>query len=224
MIDVGIQKNIDLIRQRTKSFSELQQAHHFVYDKQYNPSADKIKFVLMGINPGETAEDWLAWPRDRGTPTEETSAFDFHAASYSSRSANRWRECCLKILGTLDVTLAEAFYWSSKDVADLEARYGKLEKSPHLDFCTRLNRQLIEAHSPLAVIVVGVGAKYTGLLPSVYGLRHVHSVASSKGGRLIEHYEDSERPWIFCKHWTGAWPSKAEKETMGAYIANGVSR
>jgi hypothetical protein len=220
MVNSRISENISSIKQRMQDQRELQQAHHFVYDKRYNQESNTIKYILMGINPGETPNDWLTWPRQKGTPTEETSAFDFHEVSGSSRSAMRWKNTCKAILGTLDVALAEAFFWSSKDVAELESRYGKLERSEHLEFCTKLNRELIEIHAPDAVIVVGVGAKYTNILPSLYTLRHVRSVAGENGGRVIEHYEDGSRPWIFCKHWTGARPSNSEKETMRTYIAN----
>jgi hypothetical protein len=161
--------------------------------------------------------------KTKRTPAEETSEFDFREGNDPSKSAKRWRKCCLDILGTLDVVLAEAFFRSSPDIRVLEARYGRFGTSRHLGFCATLNIDLIETHKPTAVIVVGIGSKYTDLIVPSYGLHHVRSVSfSTKSGRtsrLIEHYRDSKPAWIFTKHWTGARPSNGEKHEMRTYIA-----
>ena len=49
------------IRMYTAKHDKLLKAHHFVYD--YPPFAetkrlDKPEWVVMGINPGESKEDW----------------------------------------------------------------------------------------------------------------------------------------------------------------------
>jgi hypothetical protein len=63
-----------------------------------------------------------------------------------------------------------------KDIAELTPRYGRLSSSSHLDFCKKLNVDLIDHQEPAAVIVVGIGHLYRTLIPSVYGLEDVETV------------------------------------------------
>lgn len=209
--------NIEAIEAHQNKFPELKQAHHYVYDKRYS-SAPRARFMLMGINPGEGPSDSADWPVN-GDPAEETSRFDFQTQRKENGSAKRWRSLCNEILGTLDVALTEMFFWSSKDVNELEQRYGKLAETVHVDFCRGLNRSLIEFHGPEAVIVVGIGKKYRALLPPTYDLELLSEHPNEAGRTIIAEYTDGTRPWIFLKHWTGARPSKPERARMREYVA-----
>jgi len=81
-----------------------------------------------------------------------------------------------------------------------------------------LNHDLIEYHDPAAVIVVDISCRT--LIRSLYGLTRVATIPE-KGVRLMEHFVDSKRPWVVCRHWTGnVRPplTNADKEEMRQYI------
>lgn len=207
-----IHSNIEQIVEYQNQHPELLQAHHFLYDKRYS-NAEKCRYVLMGINPGEGPSDWAEWPV-HGAPAEETSRFDFQTQRAENRSARRWRKTCEAMLNTLDISLTEMFFWSSKNVAELADRYGSLKSSKHVEFCKNLNTKLIEYHDPEAVIVVGIGHLYRTLIPTAYQLQHIKTVPNASGHQLVAQFTDGRRPWIFCKHWTGARISAEETTTM----------
>ena len=197
--------NIEELADYTERHAELRAAHHFLYDLRC-PADGAPRFVVMGINPGETASDWEMAP----TPTEETSRYDFHVAKGCGRSAIRWSKAARFYLDDADYVLAELFFWSSRDGVQFRQRFGALGKSKHLPLCTRMNKTLIEAYVPRAVVVPGIGS--ARLCQPLYGLKHVASLTSAKG-RLVEHYHDGRRPWIFTKHWTGSFGLSNEQRT-----------
>lgn len=212
-----IQQNIRRIREYTAEHPELQQAHHFLYDKRYCSKEQPVQYVVMGVNPGETSPDWEQWPASRGTPTEESSEFSFHAHGEPSRSAKAWRARVTNILGTDAVVLAEAFFWSSKDRSELEKRYGRLEGSAHLEFCASLNRDLLDFHQPKCVIVSGLRDR--DLLSSAYSLKRGEPAINGAKGRLIEPFTDGIRPWIFTKHLSAGFFAAGERDQIKAYLA-----
>ena len=118
------------------------------------------------------------------------------------------------MLNTLDISLTEMFFWSSKNVAELADRYGNLKNSKHVEFCKNLNTSLIEYHDPVAVIVVGIGHLYRTLIPTAYQLEHIKTVPNASGHQVVAQFTDGRRPWIFCKHWTGARISAEETTAM----------
>ena len=137
-----IRANIQKIREYTQQHKELREAHHFLYGLPLNESYSHIDFVVMGVNPDETPRDW----KIESTPTEVTSEHDFRAKHGSGSSRRRWQRNVNYFLGTTNVVLTECFFWSSRNVKEFHKRYGTLGKSPHLQFCTSLNKQLIAAH------------------------------------------------------------------------------
>lgn len=144
---------IERISAYTAKFPELRSAHHFLYDLRY-PSASTPKYVVMGINPGETQHDWRLSP----TPTEETSRYDFHKREREGGSVPRWvREAHFYLDGAPYVQ-SEIFFWSSLDQKEFALRYGRLDRSPHLEFCRDLNVELIDAYDPIAVVIPGLVA------------------------------------------------------------------
>ena len=210
-----IRANIKELRAYTARHEELKAAHHFLYDLRF-PKRGSPDFVVMGINPGETAHDWNTAPE----PTEETSLYDFHEEAGDGRSAIRWSRAAEYFLSGADYVLAELFFWSSYDGRQFEERFGPLHKSKHLDFCTRMNRDLIEAYSPKAVVLPGLGS--APICRKLYGLSLVDAIADEKG-RLVEHHTDGVRPWIFTKHWTGSYGfSTAQREIVRNAIQGSV--
>ena len=190
--------NIERIAAYTAQHPELRQAHHFLYDLR-SPPDGRPEFVIMGINPGETAWDWEHYPQ----PTEETSRYDFHhRAEKDGDSALRWGKLCRFYLDGADYVLAEVFFWSSRDMSEFKERYGPLVASLHLPFCREMNLDIISAYQPKAVILPGLQS--STLCASLYGLRHVESIRH-EGARVVEAFSDGTRPWLFTKHWSGAF-------------------
>jgi hypothetical protein len=207
-------KHIEKIEAYTRANSKLLKAHHFLYDLRLNQAAKRADFVVMGINPGETKQDWDITKR----PAQETSEYDFHTGHERSRSSARWIRLCKEILGTENVVLAELFFWSSKNITCLEKRFGFLKNSPHPRFCAEMNKKLFAHHMPKAIIFPGLGS--IKLAADLYGLARVKTVKSSSS-RLIEHYTMGETPWLFTKHWTGSFGfSNSQKNRITQYIRN----
>jgi hypothetical protein len=200
------------IRSYRQQNPELLQSHHFLFDL---PAIEgQVEYVVMGINPGEPKSDWDRCPE----PTEETRLYDWQEHFGRSQASKKWLAKVRRFVGNRPTTLTECFLWSSKDVAHLVERYGPIEKSAHLEFSSRANRRLLSEYAPKAVIFPGL--RYMQFVQDVYGLHHVSSKKGPKGARLIEHYRDANRPWIFTKHWSGAWLSEIERKLIEGYIAS----
>ena len=202
---------IESIAAYTKLHSELRAAHHFLFDLKYPPNGEP-KFVVMGINPGERAADWQFAPE----PTEETSRYDFHVALGVGREVIPWARMANHLLDGSAFVQTELFFWSSRNMDEFVSRFGRLAQSPHLPFCVQLNRRLIEAYMPRAVIFPGLGQ--ANLCQRLFDLQH-RSTEMLEGTRLVEVYSDGVRPWLFTKHWTGSYGfSREQQETVRAAI------
>jgi len=209
-------KNIELISAYTAQHPELKAAHHFLYDLR-RPRDGKPDFVVMGVNPGETTHDWTIAPE----PTEETSRFDFHVGHEHVPSAKKWASSVQYFLGDADYVLAELFFWSSYDSRAFTERFGPMSKSKHLPFCVEMNKDLIEAYAPKAVVLPGLGN--LPLVRDLYGLQAVKQVKDGNV-RVAEHYSDGQRPWVFTKHWTAAFGfSQKQRELAKQAIWDAVN-
>lgn len=197
--------NIERVAAYTAQHPELLAAHHFLYDLRH-PRNGKPDIVVMGVNPGETAYDWKIAPE----PTEESSRFDFHSEQGGGRSAIRWTKAARYFLDDADYVLAELFFWSSYDSRVFTERFGPLAKSKHLPFCVEMNKDLIDAYQPKAVILPGL--THLPLVRDLYGLTAIDQIADGPT-RVAEHYTDGQRPWVFTKHWTASFGfSKRQRE------------
>jgi len=206
--------NIKAIRKYTAEHAELRAAHHFLYDLPLDKTAGAPEIVVMGINPGETQVD-----RDAcAGPTEETRLHDFHEHSASGRSqgSRRWRELTAKFTRGRTVVFTELFFLSSNNHSELIKRFESLWGSRHLPFCIEMNRALLDAYKPKAVVFVGISnAKKSA---KTFGLHHVNAV-SAEGARVVEHYRDDSRPWFFTKHWTGSRKfTTLQREAVKSYL------
>jgi len=204
-------ENIKRIREYTENNPELKRSHHFTYDL---PANDKpVEFVVMGINPGEPKWDW---DHCQG-PTEETRLFDFQEKFGRSPASKRWYKKVDFYLSGRGAVMTECFFWSSKDVDTLEELYGPLENSTHIEFCKAMNDDILDRYKPRAIVFPGL--RYYERVRQLYGIgEHVKTVPGSKG-RLIEHYKYGATPWVFTKHWSGAWMEKGEPDQIRDYLA-----
>lgn len=214
-----LDSNIETIRRYRDQHADLRQAHHFLYDLPLNRQAGRPEVVVMGINPGETQFDRDSCPG----PTEETWQHDFHADSKLGRSqgSRRWRDNMKFFSQGRPVIQTELFFWSSNDQAEFKERFGPLWKSQHLPFCTDMNRSLLDIYQPRFVIFVGLTESVR--VAEQFGLRLIASV-KAHGHRLVDHYEDSARPWFFTKHWSGSFGfSQSQKDQIKDYIEKHTS-
>ena len=210
-----LRANIERLADYTAAHPELGEAHHFLYDLRF-PKEGNPQFVVMGVNPGETEQDWCIAPK----PTEETSRYDFHDEVGPGRSAIRWSQAARYFLDDADYVLAELFFWSSYDSRVFTDRFGPLAKSKHLPLCVEMNLDLIEAYQPKAVILPGL--TYVRLVKDLYGLAFVEAISDGRH-RIAEHYTDGKRPWVFTKHWTAAFGfSKQQRETARQAIRSAM--
>jgi hypothetical protein len=218
---VSISKNIQHIREYTRSHPKLMRAHHFCYNLRLNKNDPTIDYFVMALNPGVPKN---SPPKTGEMPLEETSEYDFHDHTWLTRPAERWRKLCVEIPRTDRVLLAECFFWSSSTVSEMETLYGPGVLKPeneYMQFCTRKNLDLISVTNPRAIIFPGL--KALNCVPQLYDLEPAGTATSSPNGRgrLVVPYKDkSGRPWLFTKHWTGNWGiNKTEKLALSACIA-----
>src|SRR5208337_2764288 len=164
-LDAAIQD----IRDYTSNNQELRdEAHHFVYDLPLDRTAGTPEFVWMGVNPGETGVKTLKtgdW--EVPGPTEETWLFAFNDHIPPSRSSKRWKGKIHRLFDGKPVVLAELFFWSASS-RDFNRRFGDVWRSPHLDFCTRMNRLLIDEYQPKAVVFTGIERDLTEAVAHTY--------------------------------------------------------
>lgn len=194
-----LRANILEIERYTANYPALARAHHWLYDSRY-PASGTPRYVVLGINPSETKEDWARYK----IPTEDSSRFDYHDRCNLTRAAKNWKRNSEFALDGAHYVLAELFFWSSKDINKKHFRetFGPLERSPHLEFCTRLNKELIDAHQPKAVVALGISL--SALFARLYGLTHKATLRSTKGDRVVERFTDGHRDWLIVRHWTGS--------------------
>ncbi len=217
MHDINYLKSLhDEILVYTKAHDDLAESHHWLFDlppfkdEPFNP-----KYIVFGINPGEGKE------RIHKAQTEETRFFDCHEEYVGKGARERvgWTKTLLSILGTRRLIQTELFFWSTKNVSILNKRFGPLENNPHLPFCRKKNKQLIEYHNPDSIICPGLGMLEVSI--EAFGLTRIESIWASNGHRLIEHYSDGKRDWVFTKHFSGARGfTNEQKNTIKSFIHN----
>jgi hypothetical protein len=214
-----LDSNIEAIRKYRDENPELQRAHHFLYDLPLHKDAGVPEVVVMGINPGETQYDRDACPG----PTEETWLHDFHATpkAVRSRGSINWRRNLEFFSLGRSLIQTELFFWSSKNQAEFQERFGPLWNSKHLRLCVEMNQSLLKFYEPKFVIFVGLSNSTK--VAQEFGLRHISSL-KDKRHRLVDHYVDDQRPWFFTKHWSGSYGfSQSQKDAIRNYVNDHIT-
>lgn len=214
-------EEINEIEEYSKAHDELMRAHHFLYDlpldKTANHDTDR-PYVIMGINPGEGPKE----KPDHTTINQETSKEDFHDNNPGGRGAVRWTKLCRDFLGNdTPLVQTELFFWSSRNLAHFDERYGPLMFSPHLPFCTRLNKRLLEVRNPKGVVCPGFSSLH--VIFYEYRLKHLKTLYLEKEEktRIGEVFTDGKRPWAVTPHWSGARHFTKEKKDKLAEFLQG---
>ncbi len=87
-----ISNNLEKIREFTQENPELLKSHHFLFNCPLNKEFDKAEALVIGINPGESDNDWNF---QDNLPTEESNEFDFQEEMGNVRSSVRWSQLCM---------------------------------------------------------------------------------------------------------------------------------
>lgn len=220
-----ISKALGKIRNYPKEHKELLNAHHFVFNVPLFKNIVKADAIIIGLNPGETREDFLY---NKDLPTEESSEFDFHDIIGKSKSATKFQNRCKFYLETENIFLTEFFFWSSnqagedkKKIETFSGKFGyKFLDCPHFNFCKKLNLELIKYHNPK--IIIALGNSYREFFSSIYNLKFIKDSRCELDKRTlaIAHYEFLNIPFLFTPHWTGYAYSNDLKNYVKDYIQN----
>ena len=120
----------------------------FCLTAPFNREIDEVDcFAFLGINPGE---ERARLGKRHLSLRRKPERYDFQAGDKRSKSSRNWyRRAGNNHAHKRAFIFAEMFFWSSKNIRELEKRYGKLTIiNPHIKFCTKLNKALIGALPP----------------------------------------------------------------------------
>ena len=219
----NLTKSLKQIRNYTLANDELRKSHHFLFNAPFKNSQGKADIIMMGLNPGETSDDWFY---EGETPTENSNEFDFHHYSKNSPSSKRWESITNYFLGDIseNIFLSEFFFWSSPQVGEKKGkekfseRFGyKFIDCPHLDYCRERNKELIRFHKPKLILATGVS--YAELFIKLYNMS-VIKILKGKRMRIIIHADFMNTPFLFIPHPSSAHISKSEKKEILNYLLN----
>ena len=216
-----LEELLDDVRRYGSKHSELRAAHHFLFSLPHPCSLNttQVDFLVMGINPGETA---ACRAIAKGEGNEESFLEDYQQrGSDYTPGRRRWFARVQRILPGAACVFSELFFWSTPSTSDLKKRYGPLHKNKHLDFCRDANLRLLDLLRPRVVVFPGLTAipvvvnKY-----SLSVMRNPPIRCKRTSHRLVEHFADGAgRDWIFTKHWSGGRGfSREQEEVIKDYI------
>ncbi len=227
-------ENLSKIRKYTLKHPELMKCHHFLYDlplnKTYTPDV-----VVLGINPGETEEDFkLTKNIETDYIFEESQQFDFHDLYGKGREKSSWKRKCEEFTGTKNILCSEIFFWSSPHPSEksppnrpqfcFSDRFGyKFEDAPHFDFCTELNIELFEFYKPQYILMPGVSMHEK--IAELFNLKFIEVVnvsikqqTRSRTYKAIIKYMMGKTPFIFTQHISGAFIPMDVKTVIMNYL------
>lgn len=200
---------LEQIRCLSARFPVEQRPHHFSFDIRSHPHRP-VEVVVLGLNPGESLE-LTPLETQHGRVLEESSRFDFHEMKDAgpNESSKRWKTRLNHLIGDRSISFSNLFFWSSRDShRSFKARFGtSLLRHHWLQFCTECNLQLIEAHKPKLVMLMGLSQAHR--FAPMYGLVMGQPVLGEKG-RLAIPMSGRKESWLAIKHPTGARLSHAE--------------
>lgn len=217
-----MQKKMDLLVAEIEKYTidnpELWKCHHFLFDKALNgkQQSGKLDFLVMAMNPGETAMCRTMFPRLLNTPSlEESSRRNQLESDTPEKSSINWQKKCHDILGPKNIVLGEMFFWSTPKDSDLPKIFSKAQLDKHYIFCSKINRAMIEIRQPKVIVFPGILKESKAV--KLYNLQPTsrpHIMDTQKRGKLISFWSYGSTPWVFTKHWSGARLSNIEKNII----------
>ncbi len=227
--------NLARIRSYTEEHEELMKCHHFLYDLPLNDTF-LPDVIVLGINPGETEEP-IKLPENIKLDSilEESRQSDFHELYGKGRAKSIWKRKCEEFTGTESLICSEVFFWSSPHPNEkspknrfpfcFSERFGyKFNDSPHFNFCTTLNKELIEFYKPKYILMTGVG--YHEFVAELFNLEFVEIKTTdytNKANKKITYksvikYMLGDIPFVFTQHISGAQIPKNVKNEIITYL------
>lgn len=204
-----IKSLLDEIRAYDRANYDLQSAHHFLFAKSILRESSDSNVILMGFNPGETKNDWLA---TNGERSEETFEYDFHSLNRSP-AAKRWMSSVDYFLGSSNVYMTEFFLWSSKNILELVERYGPISiENPHFKFCKAINTRFIDVTNASKIVFTGL--THFSKVAKIHGLRKLDTISNNGNILVIIAIDEFGRYWYFTKHWTGSFGFSIEQKNI----------
>ena len=212
----------DLIKEikayQNRNFELLRKSHHFVFDCPLNfKNSRKTEYIWMGLNPGSDESDWA---KTNGRNDEETRDRDFQEI-YGRSAGSKTRKTKIKnFLGqnVFDKTTHTGlFFWCSKNLQnDFQMRYGSsFESSPHLDFCIKINRELINRVQPKAVFFESLDK--LKILKNSFSLEKLQTY--SAGTRCIDEYLiDGKYRLLNFDHLSSGPPASLERKKVSEIV------
>jgi hypothetical protein len=190
------------IREKWDLYPELSSFHHFTFGRWIRERGTK-NLLLMGINPGESPDDWRNFPEGRYEESSELDPLSLHTTT----SRRQWGEQVdFYVPMKHGILISELFFWSSKDMHQLRERIPDWKTHPLIGFCRICNERLIEAYEIERVVFTGISLRT--LVSKVYQLTQTELIFdNSNRERLLgARYKGRGREWLFVRHWTGSRP------------------
>lgn len=193
-----IRKLVDCVRTYNAEQEQLKQSYYFKFARLCPLTTMAIpNIIIMGINPMEDKREESDNEHDR-KPYEVS--FACSEVRTDHRGTKSWINHLRRLTADLPFIETEWFFWSGRNIGELEKRYGPLAPTNNLlEFCTRINTKLINTVKPKAV--VSLGHTTSARLACSYQLTLREVVRDTKGLRLVDHYEFANGiPWFVCPH------------------------
>jgi len=210
---------IEKIRKYQRQHPELlEKSHHFVFDCPLNFSLScRPRYIWIGLNPGNDESDWS---KTKGNNDEETRDRDFQEIYGRSRGSKTRKTKIRNFLGQTvfdQTTHTEIFFWGSKNLQDdFYRRYGtSLHSSPHLEFCTQVNRELVDRVKPKAIFFESLDS--IKVLEKAFALKKVDSYPA--GTRKVDEYlVDGKYRLLNFDHLSSGPPASLERAKVAEIV------
>lgn len=218
-IQTKIDLLIDMIEKYTKKNSDLWRCHHYMFDKPLLDDeliVDRLDYLVMGINPGETEQCRNKFPKsDNKIPFEETSRRNDLLSDQKEISSLKWEKKCIDILGKSKIILGEMFFWSTPKERDIYQYFSKEQLVNHYRFCTEINIAMIKIRQPKVIVFPGISKEIK--VAELYNLKPSNRKLifdCHQRGKLLSFWSHEAIPWVFSKHWSGARLSNIDKNII----------
>jgi len=171
----------------------------------------------MGINPGNDEEDWGKTNYMNDEETRERNFQEIYGRSRGSKTRMTKLKTFLGQSVYDRTTHTELFFWCSKNLdRDFKNRYStSFNQSPHLEFCVRLNMELINRVEPKAIFFESLDK--ISLVNDYYKLKKIRTHRANS--RVINEYllDDRHRLLNF-DHLSAGPPASLERTEVSKVV------
>ncbi|MCB6182577.1 hypothetical protein LIN78_03305 [Leeia sp. TBRC 13508] len=165
----------------------LKKSHHFVFDCPLNFSRPcHPRYIWIGLNPGDDNSDWETTDQKNDEETRDRNFQEVYGRSRGSKTRMTKMRHFLGQEVFDQTTHTELFFWCSRNLQnDFEKRYGtQFSKSPHLEFCIEVNKELVNRIEPRAIFFESLDR--ISILQKSFSLEKINSYPA--GDRRVDEY------------------------------------